>query len=271
MLQFRTRTLLCLVLVLPLWASSVSAQVASIAQEMKARHEKKMETVENYVIETNLYTSYHRKVGYDDSTTYETSTQMKGSSRFFESFEGTPTTPASIEPAFFDRLGEHATYGGTERVNGVLSHVLRVRNPTALSDHAGTETRRMTLYVDVDEHVFTRIRTVVAPNDAAGRESEFTIDFTDYRTVKGLTLPFMMTLQADLGLSKEQRQQLEALQRKLEQMSQEQREQLKSMMGEQLEQLRKIGTGEPTTIEVQSVRVNEGLPAGVFEDSTTNR
>jgi outer membrane lipoprotein-sorting protein len=46
---------------------------------------------------------------------------------------------------------------------------------------------------------------------------------------------------------------------------------MERMLGDQMERLQKMAAGEPTTIQVRDVRVNEGLPDGVFSGSSRSR
>lgn len=252
-------------------APPVAAQSAqSVVDEMRARHDAQLDAVDNYVVETTLYTSYHRKVTQDGQATYETTTRMTGESEMLRTMGSTPTT-TSAGPAYLDRLAEHASYIGTETVNGTRSHVLRVTDPGAVFDGASNETETMDYYVDADAYVPLRMVMTMAPQNEGNGPTSMTITFSDYRTVDGLTLPYVMEMTMDLGMSEEQRRQLQQMQEKLEQMPERQREQMKRMMGQRFEQMQNMVAGEPTTIEVQSVRVNEGLPEGIFSDEEEGR
>jgi len=259
---------LCLLGLLFLAPSAAAQSAASIVEEMRARYEKQLETVDTYIVETNLHTTYNRKVTRGGRPTYETATEIRGQSPALR--EMSSTSPESIDPAFLDRLAQHATYAGRETISGVDSHVLRVDTPSAVIDD-GEEVREVVFYVHPDTYTFARMRMVTAPTNADGQAVTLTMDFADYRTVDGLTLPFKMTITTNLNLSDDQRRQMKQMQEQLDQMSEQQREQMKRMMGNQFEQMQKMMSGEPTTIEVQSVRVNEGIPEGIFEDSGSNR
>src|SRR6056297_2130524 len=73
--------------------TAVGQSVASVVDEMKARHDQQLQTVDTYVVETNLYTAYHKKVTGDDGPTYQTQTKMKGDGA--SSFATTSTTSAA--------------------------------------------------------------------------------------------------------------------------------------------------------------------------------
>ena len=263
------------VLVVPLLLSALlaapplAAQSAqSVVDEMKARHEAQLETVDNYVVETNLYTAYHRKITRNGQTTYETATRMSGQSETLNALGTTPTTTSGV--AYLDRLAAHATYDGTESVNGTESHVLRINDPAAVYDEMTGDIEEMMYYVNADTYAPSRMVVTMAPQSGGDQSPTMTIDYTDYRTVDGLTLPYVMEMVMDLGMSEDQRRQLQQLQEKLEQMPEQQREQMKRVMGKQFEQMQKMMAGEPTTVEVQSVRVNVGIPEGIFAETNSD-
>ncbi len=249
-------------------APPLAAQSAqSIVEEMKARHEAQLETVDNYVIETNLYTAYHRKTTRDGQTTYETATRMRGPSETLNTLGTMPTTTSGV--AHLDRVATHATYDGTESINGTTSHVLRISDPAAVYDEMTGDMEEMVYYVNADTYAPSRVVITIAPH-SGGDPSTMTINYRDYRTVDGLTLPYVMEMSMDLGMSEEQRRQLEQMQEKLEQMPEQQREQMKRVMGKRFEQMQNMIAGTPTSIEVQSVRVNDGIPEGIFADDDGN-
>lgn len=250
-------------------ALPVAAQSAqSVVDQMKARHEAQLETVDNYVIETNLYTAYHRKVTRDGQMTYETATRMSGQSKTLDALGATPTTTSGV--THLDRLAPHAAYDGTESVNGTESHVLRISDPGAVYDEMANDVEEMVYYVNANTYAPSRMVVTMAPQSGGDQSPTMTIDYTDYRTVDGLTLPYVMEMVMDLGMSEEQRRQLQQLQEKLEEMPEQQREQMKRVMGKQFEQMQNMMAGEPTTVEVQSVRVNEGIPEGIFAEADSD-
>ena len=258
----RRALLALLVLLLPLPATAQTA--ASVVEAMKARYEAQLATVDDYVIVTDLYTTYHRKITQNGQSTYETATRMTGASDQLSAL-GTAPTSTVMDATYLDRLAQHATYAGTETLNGATCHVLQIDDPSALHDDVDATAQDMRYYVDAQTDVPVRIHMTMAPSSSGNGPSTFTIDFADYRTVKGLTLPYQMVMQMDLGLSAEQQKQMEQLQRQLEQMPERQRKQMERMMGDRFKQLEQMMAGKPTTIAVQSVQVNEGIPEGVFD------
>jgi hypothetical protein len=265
-----TRALVVPLLLATLFAAPpLAAQSAqSVVDEMKARHKDQLETVDNYVIETNLYTAYHRKVTRNGQTTYETATRMSGQSETLNALGTTPTTTSGV--AYLDRLAAHATYDGTESINGAQSHVLRISDPGAVFDEMTDEVEEMVYYVHADTYAPSRMMVTMARQSGGDQSPTMTINYRDYRTVDGLTLPYVMEMVMDLGMGEEQRRQLQQLQEKLEQMPEQQREQMKRVMGKQFEQMQNMMAGEPTTVEVQSVRVNDGIPEGIFAEADSD-
>jgi len=254
---------LSLVFSLLLGACPVSAQsVASVVDDMQAAYDRQLETVDTYIVETNLYTSYNQKVTQDGRPTYRTQTQMKGSGT--SSFAAN-TTPSAAYGMQFDRLRQHATYAGTETIDGLRCHVLQVDDPSAVNPDMSENATSMTYYVDAERHVPARM---VMENAASGPQSSspssVAIHFRNYETTDGLTLPHRMEIQLNTNLSAEQRQQMQRMMKKMEQMPEQQRKQMEKMMGNQMEMMKQMMSGDPIAIEVQSVRVNVDMPDGVF-------
>jgi len=245
---------------------AVAQSVESIVGEMQARHERQLAEIDNYIVETNLSTSYYRKVTRDGRPTFEVTTRMRDGSPIFGADTGIDTgTQMIMGPAFLDRLAQHATYAGTATIDGKPAHTLRVNDPSALRDEVGDGVEELTYHVDAEQYVPVRVVAVMASRGGQ-QQPTMTMNMSDYRTVEGLTLPYSMTMQMDLGLSEKERRRMEQMRKKMQNMSEQQREQMKRMMGGRFERMQKMMQGEPTTMTVQSVRVNEGLPDGIFGD-----
>lgn len=248
----------------PLSAAAQSAQ--SIAEKMKARHQEQLKNVENYVVETNMYTSYHRKIMKEGTPTLETEVKLKEESSLFTAM-GTPPTTTSSEPAYYEELSENATYVGSETVNGVQCHVLRVTDASEMEGNA----EQMTYYVDAEQYVPARLQMLTPSERKGGTPTEVVINFEDYRTTEGLTLPWRMTMQMNMDMSEEQRQKMKKTMEQLENLPESQREMIKNQLPMSFERMQRILSGEPTIIEVKDVRVNEGIPQGVFDSSGSGR
>lgn len=262
-------------------ASTVSAQsVDAVVNEMRARYQAQLETVDTYIVETNQYTSYHRKTTRDGDATYETEMQWKDSGGGM--FSGAGAMP-SLQPglAQLDTLAQKASYLGTETVDGRPCHVLRIDDPAALSGNRmpamnanAPQQGETRLYIDAEQYVPLRLESEVSvERNGESQTLRPRILLSDYRTTDGLTLPWSMEMKMenlDATISAEERKQarqsLEEMEQRMQEMPEEQRQMMEGMMKNQLEQLRNIldeGSIQ-FAIEVQDVQVNAPLPDDVF-------
>lgn len=235
-----------------------------MVENMREVYQQQLETVDTYIVETNMYTSYARKVTRNGEPTYETSTQMQGQS---QSALASTSTPSSVYGFEFDRLKQHATYGGTETIDGTRTHVLQVDSPSEVYDDVGEEAESMNYYIDAERHVPVRMVMQMAstqnPQDPM-QGGSMTINLKNYETVEGLTLPHRMEMQVDANMSEEQQRQMEQLKKQMEDMPEEQRRQMEQMMGDGLEMMQNMMSGEPMVVEVKRVQVNVDLPPEAF-------
>lgn len=246
--------------------SSRAQDVASVVENMREVYQQQLETVDTYIIETNMHTTYGRKVTREGAPAYETSTRMKGQS-------GAPfasnTTPSWFYGIEFDRFEQHATYEGTEMIDGSQTHILHIDNPTQVDEDMGEEAESMTYYIDAERHVPLRM-IVEMQSDGSQQDpmqgGSVTTDLDNYQTVDGLTLPHRMEIKIDTKMSPEQRKQMKMLQQKMENMPEEQRKQMEQMMGDSMNMLQNIMSGEPIVMEVQNVQVNVDLPPEAFSN-----
>lgn len=256
---------LSLALSLLLGSVPAAAQsVESVVEDMQAQYEKQIETVDSYIVETNLYTSYNKKVMQNEEPTYKTQTQMKGKDA--TSFASS-TTPSAAYGLQFDRLKKHATYAGTETIDGARTHVLQVDDPSKINPDMGTEAASMTYYVDAERHVPVRMvmQTKKTKQQQRGPQaSSVTINLKNYNTTDGLTLPHRMEIQLATNMSEQQRQKMKQMMQQMENMPEQQRKQMERMMGNQMDMMKRMLSGEPVVVEVQSVKVNTEIPQGIF-------
>jgi hypothetical protein len=258
---------LCLLLIAGLLAGGAlpaSAQsVSTIVDEMRARYEKQLETVDTYIVETNLYTSYHKKVTENGEPTYQSQTKMKDKSN--SSF-ATGTTPSSAYGLQLDRLKQHATYGGTETINGVTAHLLEMDDPSKVNpDMKKGDAESMIYYIDAERYVPTRLLMNTKGKGGGGpKTSSVTVNMKDYQTVDGLTLPYRMEFQFNMDMSEKEKQKMAMMIKRMENMPEEESKRMKQMMGSQLDMMKQMLSGEPIVVEVQSVKVNTEIPPGVF-------
>jgi len=264
MLRIRfSAPVLSLILAVVFAGTPAAAQsVASIVDNMRAQYDNQIETVDTYIVETNLYTSYNRKVMENGEPTYKTQTKMKGDEN--TSFAST-TTASAAYGLQFDRLKQHATYAGTETIDGVRCHLLQVDDPSKVNPDMGTEAESMTYYVDAEQHVPARMVMETKGEKKRGPQaSSVTINLKNYTTTDGLTLPHRMEIQLATNMSEKQRQQMQQMMQKMENMPAQQRKRMEQMMGQQMEMMKQMMSGEPIVIEVQSVKVNTEIPQGIF-------
>lgn len=263
MLHLRSSLLLLFVGLLGGLPLTTSAQsVDAVVENMRNKHTQQLESVDTYVVETNLYTSYNKKVMRDGEPTYETQTKMKGDGAPSFASTSTPTTAYGLQ---FDRLKEQASYEGTETINGTECHILQVDDPSAVNADVGDDAERMTYFIDASE--FVPVRLVLQTKGQGGRGSKpstVTVNMMNYETVDGLTLPHRMEIQFEMEMSDQQRQQMKQAMQKMKDLPEQQRQQMENMMGSQMEMMKQMMSGDPVVIEVQSVEVNSDLPDGMF-------
>lgn len=281
MLRPAFSTLLLLVLIG--WTPVAAQSVDAVVDAMKARYQQELETVDTYIIETNQYTSYHRKTSRDGEPMYETAMRWQGDGNRF--FSGTGAT-SSLQPSLaqLDTLAQVATYEGTETVDGRRCHVLRVDDLSALSsaqmpgmDDETTDQGSMRMYIDAERSVPLRMdMEVQVTQNGEPQTVRPQIRFSDYRTADGLTLPWMMEMtmeNVNASISPEEREQarqsLEELEARMNELPEAQRRMMAGMMEGQMEQLRSMLEDGSIrfAVEVQNVQVNTPLPDDVFDSN----
>jgi outer membrane lipoprotein-sorting protein len=260
---------------------AMGQSVQAVVDAMKARYQQELEAVDTYIIETDQYTSYHRKTTQGSGPMYETAMRWHGEGSGF--FRGAGATP-SLQPSLaqLDTLAQVATYEGTETIDGRRCHILRIDDLSALSASQlppmaeGTDDQgSMRMYIDAERSVPLRMEMeVTMTQDGETRTLRPRVVFSDYRTTDGLMLPWMMEMTMDnlnASMSPEEREQarrsLEEMEQRLEQLPEEQRRMMEGAMKGQLDQLRSM-LDEGTirfAVEVQDVQVNTPLPDGVFD------
>lgn len=269
------RLAFCALLLLPV-AHAQSAE--DVLRDALAQYEADMADVENYTITQTAMgfptTHYAERAEGGDPLDYTYYAVLPTGLEPMES-EGTMSSPYVL----LDRIAEHARYGGTEEVGGTDTHVIVVddfqevvEEFEALPEEAEgeLEIETLTLYLGTDDHYVHRMR-MEGTMEQEGRTSPvvMTSQFSDYRTVDGLTVPFHTTMEMegvegamDAGEREEARRQLEEARQQMASMPPEQREMMERMMGDQLERLEQMlgGEGFAFEVEVTDVQVNAGRP-----------
>lgn len=255
-------SLLSLFLLLGGLSPATAQSVESVVENMQAKYNQQLETVDTYIVETNLYTSYNKKVMRDGEPTYETRTQTKGAGS--QSF-ASARTPSSAYGLQFDRLKQHATYAGTETIDGVRCHVLQVDDPSNVDPEMNQKAESITYYIDAERHVPARLVMQAKRQRSTGPQaSSITIDMKNYKTIDGLTLPHRLEMQFQMGMSEQQRRRIEQLMKQMKNMPQAQREQMQKTLGEQMKTMKQMMSDDPVVVEVQDVQVNTEIPDGIF-------
>jgi hypothetical protein len=263
----RRFSLLLVVLSLLAWTGSgvsVAQSVDAVVQQMEAQYQQQFNVVNTFVVETNHYTSYHEKVVRDGTPTYRSATHLStDGGRSFMSDE----VPSTFYGFDFDRLRQHARHGGTETISDVTAHVLVIDNPAAFNPDMDDSATRLTYYIDAKRHLPVRMRMETRADERDGPASTVVVDLTDYRVTDGLTLPYRMETQIDIAMSEKERQQMQQMMQQLKAMPERQRKQMEKMMGDRMDTMTRMVSGEPIVVEVRSVKVNTEIPAGVFSRS----
>lgn len=269
------RLAFCAFLLVPL-ARAQSAE--DVLRDALAQYEADMADVDNYTVTQTAMgfptTYYAERAEGGAPLDYTYYTVLPTGLERMES-EGTMSSPYVL----LDRIAADARYAGTEEVGGMDTHVIVVddfqevvREFEALPDEAEgeLEIETLTLYLGTDDDRIHRMRMEGAM-EQDGRTSPVVVtsQFSDYRTVDGLTMPFHTTMEmegmegaVDEAEREEARRQLEEARQQMASMPPEQREMMERMMGDQLERLEQMlgGEGLSFEVEVTDVQVNAGRP-----------
>lgn len=249
---------------------SASAQsVETVVDNMQALYEEQLRTIDTFIVETNQYTTYYEKVIREGTPTYRSTTRLE--------IDAGPSfadeAPTTIYGFDFEQLRQHARYGGTETIDGTRAHVLVIDDPAAFDPEMEMPTEsgaaRLVYYIGAAQHM--PVRMVMESDESDAPESRVVVDLKDYRTTDRLTLPHRMEMQVNLALSDEERREMEHMMEQLRSLPEQQRKQMEKMMGESMNMVTGMMSGEPIVIEVQSVKVNTELPPGTFADSANDR
>lgn len=251
-------SLFLLALTVPATAQSVE----SVVSDMEDTYRSQMESVDTYILEAESYTGYYRKVATDDDFTVESVTQMNAENN---TPMGPPSGPSTSLLDVINDLRAHATYAGTETVDGTRCHVMDIDDPSALDSGMGSgQLQQIRYFVNADTHQPRRM-IMTAAEGVENNPTRITIDMLDYRTVDGLSIPHRMEFMPELP--EEQKQQMRQMLDRIDQLAPERREQAMQMMGGGMEQMKNLLNGDPIVVEVNAVRVNADIPDGIFDGS----
>lgn len=249
---------LALLLLLP--AGAAAQSVESVVSAMEDTYRTQMESVDTYIVKTDMYTTYSRKLATDDGFTMESVTRLNDDSPLPTGEQ--PASTAATMLRTIEDLRKHATYSGTEVIDRVNCHVLTVDDPSKMdSGMGGDQMDQIRYYINAATYQPHEMRATAAQGEQ-GTPLNVEIRLRDYRTVDGLSMPYRTEIQTDL--SPAQKQQMQQMMN----MPEEQKNQMRQMMGaEQFDRLERMLNGEALVINVTDLQVNAPLPDGIFGDS----
>ncbi|MEZ4702302.1 MAG: hypothetical protein R2834_18350 [Rhodothermales bacterium] len=273
---------LCFAVAAPLRAQSA----ADILKKVSDRYSDAIAKIDNMEMVMRPEGAF---AAFDKMTTYYEKTGGKEGFRSRSVFEGgmaemmnaaaesaAPPDMLSMNASMFEKLSDTATLVGKEEMDGIATFVLSVDDlqplmedlstGNALSQSAETVYGKGTLYIDAKEYVLRRMSfsIEVEPQPGAGkRNMDMEMTMSDFKTVGPLYYPHRMTTVMDNPMSAEERAEMQAqrmqIEAMLDQVPEAQRASLRKMLDA-------MGGNDITTVMVtESLKVNEGIPAGVFD------
>ncbi len=251
-------------------------RAAEMLEQVRSHYEKSIRHIDDYkVVTSNFTTHYHKE--HDNGRPYFTTQTDTDSFWSSISAMGMHTTSPMVDsdffsPKIFEHLLMNSRYMGTERIDGLNTHVIFIDDMRVLMeafDDMEEPIGSLSLYFDDEYWVLRKMKFSAMAEIEEGdvRMIEPVIRMKDYRNIKELMIPFRTTISVhglSDYLSDEEREEamaaLEDLEYELEHMPQEQRAMLEQMMGGQLDQLRQMLADDMIefVIEVKEVLVNTG-------------
>ena len=254
-------------------STPVAAQsAADIIDQMDAAHQAMAQNVTSFTVETQYDTNRYEREEVDGRFVFREVGAGDGASADEMPMVG------FLDASYIQALKEAAEYEGVESVNGDQAHVLHIADTEALSAFADLDAQdfealeSMRIFVRSSDLMPARFVFVARMPEEEMRGAPFQldgpvtfqVDFSDYRTVDGLTYPFITEMKNDLmdQMPPEQRQQMEQareqFRQQMEQMPPEQRRMMEEQMGDQLAQMEAMMDGDTgMRVEVKSLTVNE--------------
>ncbi len=247
--------------------TTIAAQdVNSIVNQMEAQYKQQLNKVKTYVVETNLHTSYFKRVKEDGERTYKISTKMKGNQgRVMSNSNRSTSTPYGFN---YDALRKNAEYKGEKSINGTDTYVLYVKNPGSVMKGNNKKQGNFsdgTYYIDQNEYVPVRMN-IKSKQTSGGKTRTTTVvaDMKDYKMIDGVNYPHLTEIDVDLGLSESERKKMKRSIKMIENMPKSQREKMKQKMGGNFERMKKMLSDSKMKVKVKSVKVNVDLPDEAF-------
>ncbi len=236
-----------------------------VLDEMVRNYHRRIEKIDDYVIVTEKYTSYHKKTVVDGWPAFEVRVETEN---------GVPVSEMASEASHdtlfdrqtFERLKASAVYEGTEQTDGFRTHVIRVDEISGIFPEAADEMKSLRIYIDSKEFLLRRMKFEVEAEMRPGEKMvvEPVITMRDYRDIEGMMVPFEtvtviegMDEQISDAQREEIRKGLEEMDRQMDMVPPA----LRERMEEAREQMKKLleGGRMEFTARVKEVRVNTGL------------
>jgi hypothetical protein len=252
-------------------AGSVLAQDTSdqVFDEMIAAFEASAEGVNDYVVVTEAFTSYHRRMDTSEGTRFQVATKSTVGALGI----GNMTTRfATDNPyALREMYGDAASLAAPALFDGEECMVVNI--DTAALPASESDLNSMVLYVHPATWTLRGIRMAVSGDQTeAARELE--VHFEDYRDDEGLLYPYRTRIvipnpnaQLDDSQVERAREALEQIDARLADMPTEQREAMQKMMAGQIEKMEAMlaGGALESIYEVTEIRVNQGIDPAIFD------
>lgn len=254
-------------------STPVAAQsAADIIDQMDAAHQAMAQNVTSFTVETQYDTNRYERQEVDGRFVFREVGSGDGASADEMPMVG------FLDVSYIQALKEAAEYEGVESINGDQAHVLHIADTEAFSAFADLDAQdfealeSMRLFVRTSDLMPARFVFMARMPEEEMRGAPFQldgpvtfqVDFSDYRTVDGLTYPFITEMKNDLmdQMPPEQRQQMEQareqFRQQMEQMPPEQRRMMEEQMGDQLAQMEAMMDGDTgMRVEVKSLTVND--------------
>lgn len=249
---------------------AIAQDAGDILRTALDRYEERVQGIDDYTVTYSI-------MGQDIST-HLRKQMVDGHPLFVPADENAESMDRWDPYREFPKIAARAEHVGTETIDGVQAHGLRIDDFEGLDVGVPPQVqgefqpRALTIWIDTGEYLMRRM-DLEGVVEAGGQERpmEMTALMQDYRTVEGMPHPFRTTIRVEGmsvgdGLSEaeaaEARERLAELDRQMTEMPDSQRQMMERMMGTQLEQLRKMvesGAFE-TELVVTDLRVNTGPP-----------
>ena len=251
---------LALVFLVPAAVAQSSSQ--DVVERMRDAYAAMYEGVDDYTIETDLYTMVYEREPDGGPLAFRSAMKMDG----VPGGDAMDMGGAGLSEEQLQQMADGTTYEGTADVAGQAAHVLYAADLSDFDENIEAGSGRF--YISADTWMPVKMEMSAVQD---GRPIEMEMRFLDYRTVDGITYPFLTQMEMknlNDAMSAEDRAQLEQMERELANMPAEQRAMMERMLGDQLDKLKEaMATGSFTQeVRVQQITVNGGVPAGTFED-----